>query len=228
MPLRFRYQTFEFGDEDIHLRSLRDTQQFSDPEDEALRLGISAANWALFGVVWDSSQVLARLMLDFDIDGKRILELGCGMALSSLLVNRRGGDITATDYHPEVEEYLRRNTLLNEDAAIPYFRADWQEDESDHGRFDLIIGSDILYESFNLAALARFIQGHAKPNCQVVVVDPGRKQQGRFNQHMSENGFEHRQDKPSDSSFLSRPFSGSILNYRRENPLASPKLTFHD
>ena len=108
VPLRYRYQTFEFGREDIHLRTLRDTQQYSDPAGEAHRLGISAANWSLFGVVWDSSQILARLMVDFEIDGKRILELGCGMALSSLLLNRRGGDITATDYHPEAEAFLKK------------------------------------------------------------------------------------------------------------------------
>lgn len=85
-------------------------------------------------------------MLGFEIDGKRILELGLGMALSSLLVNRRGGDITATDYHPQANPFLLKNTRLNEDSEIPFFRADWDNPESTNGRFDLIIGSDILYE----------------------------------------------------------------------------------
>ena len=61
---------------------------------------------------WDSSQVLARLMVDFNIEGKRILELGCGMALSSLLLNRRGGDITATDYHPQAGVFLLAGLVL--------------------------------------------------------------------------------------------------------------------
>jgi len=178
-------------------------------------LGISSANWALFGVVWDSSQVLARLMVDFDIAGKRILEVGCGMALSSLLLNRRGGDITATDYHPEAGSFLNANTLLNEDRQIPFFRADWDAPEITHGKFDLIIGSDVLYERHKLAALARFVQGHAKPNCEVVVVDPGRKQQGPFNQHMSDYGFQHRKDTPENSAYLDKPFTGSILRYCR-------------
>lgn len=215
VPLRFRYQTFELGNEDIHLRSLRDTQQYSDPLGEAEALGISAANWSLFGVVWDSSQVLAQRMLNFDIKGKRILEFGCGLALSSLLVNRRGGNITATDYHPEAGRFLRVNTRLNKDGEIPFFRSDWAEAGSSHGQFDLIIGSDVLYERDNLHHLARFIEGHADRQCQVLIVDPGRKQQGHFAARMADLGFSHHREAAPDTAYLSKPFSGAILSYRR-------------
>lgn len=212
VPLRFRYQTFEFGGEDIHLRSLRDAQQYDDPDGEAQALGISAANWALFGVVWDSSQILARQMARRDIGGKRILELGCGMALSSLLLNRRGGNITATDYHPEAGVFLQVNTRLNEDREIPFFRADWEDPAFSHGRFDLIIGSDVLYERSMLRPLARFIQNHALNRCDVVLVDPGRKLQGPFTRQMLDYGFSHHSEKPEDSAGL---FKGSVLTYHR-------------
>ena len=215
MPLRFRYQTFEFGSRDVHLRSLRDTQQYSDPGGKALDLGISPANWALFGVVWDSSQVLARLMADFDIDGKRILELGCGMALSSLLLNRRGADITATDYHPEAGTFLESNTLLNQDSNIPFFRADWSQHGSTEGLFDLIIASDVLYENFNLSSLARFVEDHAQPTCDVVIVDPGRKQQGAFSKLMSAYTFTYDREEVRDFPGLKKPFNGSILRFCR-------------
>ena len=43
--VRFRYQTLEFGDVDIHLRTLRDRQQFDDPGGVAEALGISSATW---------------------------------------------------------------------------------------------------------------------------------------------------------------------------------------
>lgn len=218
VPLRYRYQTFELGDEDIHLRTLRDAQQYSDPDGKAHRLGISAANWGLFGVVWDSSQILARLMVDFEIEGKRILELGCGMALSSLLLNRRGGDVTATDYHPEAGVFLKKNTELNEDSDIPFFLADWKSSENCHEPFDLIIGSDVLYESYQLAPLARFIESHSKPICEVILVDPGRKQQGVFQREMSQLGFDHRKEAPADIRFLHKLFTGSILRFNREWP----------
>ena len=36
---RVRYQTFEFDKTDIHVRTLRDNQEFSDDDDVALKLG---------------------------------------------------------------------------------------------------------------------------------------------------------------------------------------------
>ena len=65
--LRVRYQTIEFGTTDIHIRSLRDNQEFSDDKGEAEALGISSASWPLFGIVWPSGEVLAQLMVDYAI-----------------------------------------------------------------------------------------------------------------------------------------------------------------
>jgi len=42
-------------------------------------------------------------MLDYKTEGKRILEIGCGIDLSSLLLNEKHADITVNDDHPEVE-----------------------------------------------------------------------------------------------------------------------------
>jgi predicted nicotinamide N-methyase len=214
-PLRFRYQTLVFGDRDIHLRTLKDTQQFLDPQGEADALGISSANWALFGVVWDSSQVLANFIADFDIAGKRILEVGCGMALSSHLLNQRNADISATDYHPETEGFLRRNTTLNDGRAIPYTRTNWADHDSGLGRFDLIIGSDILYEADHSALLADFIDRHANATSEVLIVDPGRKQHARFSKRMVKCGYTHQQNTPETSDYLKKTFTGVILRYNR-------------
>ena len=49
--VRVRYQTIEIGNTDIHVCTLRDNQQFSDPDDEALNLGICSASWPMFGVI---------------------------------------------------------------------------------------------------------------------------------------------------------------------------------
>ena len=53
--IRISYQTIEFGKIDIHLRTLRNKQEFLDDDDIAKKLGISSAQWSLFGVVWPSS-----------------------------------------------------------------------------------------------------------------------------------------------------------------------------
>lgn len=128
MPaLRIRYQTIEFDQVDIHVRTLRDKQQYLDRDNAAQKLNISSASWPLFGVVWASSRILAELLCDYDIGGKRILEVGCGIGLSSLLLNQRQANITATDHHPEAEHFLSENVKLNQGRAIPFVRTGWAE-----------------------------------------------------------------------------------------------------
>lgn len=212
---RIRYQTIEFDSFDIHVRSLRDKQQYSDPLGEAEALGISSAQWSLFGVVWESSEVLARKMVNFDIKGKRILEVGCGMALSSLLLNHRDADITATDYHPEAGNFLTENTRLNQGRKIPFLRTDWGDLQDGLGSFDVVIGADLLYEKQHIELLSEFINRHANPQCEVLIVDPGRGHHAPFSKKMLTLGYSHSQYKPENTDYLSTPFKGQVLNYLR-------------
>jgi predicted nicotinamide N-methyase len=213
--LRLSYQTVEFGKIDIHLCSLRNRQEFHDPEGVAEDLGISSAQWPIFGVVWPSSRVLAHTICDYNTGSKRILEIGCGMALSSLLLNKQHANITATDYHPETGIFLARNALLNEDQPIAYKQVDWADTDDDLGLFDLIIGSDLLYEEQHIALLAKFIEAHSNPACEVIIVDPGRGRKNKLSARMIEFGFSSRQEKPSHTDYLNEEFKGHILTFAR-------------
>lgn len=214
-PFRVRYQTIEFGDSDIHVRTLRDNQQYADADGVASKLGISSATWPLFGVIWNSGEILAHLMFEHEIAGRRVLEVGCGIALASLVLNHRQADITATDYHPEVENFLLQNVQLNQGKKIPFVRTGWEDEDCGLGEFDLIIGSDLLYERGHVEILAAFVDRHAKPHCEVLLVDPGRGHHARFSKQMVSLGYSHSQSKPENVEYLSHPFRGQVLRYRR-------------
>ncbi|EWH10216.1 histidine kinase [Catenovulum agarivorans DS-2] len=213
--LRLNYQTIEFGEIDIHLCTLRNTNEFYDPEGLALKAGICSASWPIFGVVWPSSVVLAQFMLNFNTTSKRVLEIGCGIALSSLLLNKQNTDITATDYHPEVAGFLQRNVLLNGDESIAYEQIDWTSDSDNLGLFDVIIGSDLLYEDAHIDLLASFIQRHAKSSCEVVIVDPGRGRKNKLSKNLVNYGFSSSQSQPSEVAPQAAGFKGYILEYVR-------------
>lgn len=213
--VRTRYHTIEFGDVDIHVRTLRDKQQYCDDGGIAEKLGISSATWSLFGVVWDSSEVLARFMFDYTVEGRRILEVGCGIGLASLVLNHRLADITATDYHPEAEQFLLENVQLNNRKAIPFVRTGWGDKDSGLGEFDLVIGSDLLYQGNHVELLAGFIDQHAMPHCEVIIVDPGRGYHARFSKKMVSLGYSHFQCKPERVDYLDAPFHGQFLHYNR-------------
>lgn len=213
--IRVRYRTIEFGDTDVHVRTLRDRQQYSDDQGLAAKIGISSANWPLFGLIWDSGEVLAHFMFDYRVVGMRILEVGCGIALASLVLNNRLMDITATDYHPEAENFLQKNVALNGGRKIPFVRTGWGNKNSRLGEFDLIIGSDLLYESGHVELLSGFIDQHAKQTCDVILVDPGRGHHARFSKKMVSLGYSHSQAKPENVDYLAQSFQGLILRYHR-------------
>ena len=182
-------------------------------------MGISPASWSLFGVIWDSSVVLAHLVLEMDIQGARILELGCGIGLPSHILNLRKANITATDVHPCAEEFMDQNTLLNDCRKIPFVQTSWLDIDSDLGRFDVIIGSDLLYERDHVEQLSSFIERHSMPNNKVVIVEPGRFLHDRFSREMKKQGYGFHKRRPEVNRFLDKPFKGMVLTYERLNAL---------
>ena len=147
---------------------------------------------------------------------KRILEVGCGLAVSSLLLNKKFADITATDYHPEAEKFLQRNTLLNEGKSIAFERVAWDDKNDSLGLFDLIIGSDLLYEDGHVQLLSNFIEKHSKPVCEVIMVDPARGRKNKLSSRMMEFGYSSDHHKPSRTDgYLDQKFKGHILKFNR-------------
>lgn len=213
--LRLKYQTIEFGKTDIHVCGLRNKQEFSDPERVAEKLGISSSHWPIFGLLWPSSIVLADYLLEFDTDNKRILEVGCGLALSSLLLNNQGNDVTATDHHPEVDRFLKRNTLLNNDPDIPFERVDWADEKDNLGLYDLIIGSDLLYEDEHIELLANFFNNHAQNVSEIILVDPSRGRKNKLIQKLESFGFKSSISKVQASEKLPDDYKGFVLSFKR-------------
>ena len=80
----------------------------------------------LFGLLWPSGAELAACLARRPVRaGERILELGCGLALASLVGHRRGADVTASDCHPLAPGFLAENLRLNALAPMKYRHGHW-------------------------------------------------------------------------------------------------------
>ncbi len=179
----------DIADRTWRLRVLSDRQQYHDPDGAHEAAGVIPAHWSLFGVTWDAGLVLARLMIEEPIDGRRILELGAGLGLPSLVLHARGADVTPTDVHPMAAKFFADNLKLNGLPDLEFRHADWRETCENLPRFDLIVASDVLYDPSDVAPLATFLQHHCKESGSILMTDPGRKHMGRFNRRMTEAGF---------------------------------------
>ena len=213
-----KVQNYVIAGSNYQIRSLKDVQQFYDPLDIAKNKGINSAIWPLFGVVWPSELILAEIIGRLPLAGLRVLEVGCGLGLASLVASRMGACITAGDYHPLAEEFLLQNSLLNQLPNIKFINTDWRKLESDCEKFDLIIGSDLLYEPNHPALLSAFINHHAALNVQVILTDPGRQGANKFTQKMELLGYSSSRKTVAPQLIGEALYRGKELHFRRSEP----------
>jgi predicted nicotinamide N-methyase len=207
--------TLRIGETDFRIRTLLDRQQFSDPEGKAAALGISSASWPMFGMYWPSGRVLAEVMCRFPIAGKRILEMGCGIGLASLVAKQRGGDITASDHHPLAREFLDHNSDLNHLPRIDFQGASFEGPNPGLGKFDLILGSDILYERQHPAVVSAFLERHMNATSEFLLADPGRGRCGQLSRRLEDQGYAHEEERRPFEPGETAPFKGRIVRYWR-------------
>ena len=77
------------------------------------------------------------------VAGRRVVELGCGLGLPSLVAAALGAEVTATDWAADAVELLQENAARNGLALRAEVR-DWREPWPE--RFDIALAADVLYE----------------------------------------------------------------------------------
>lgn len=127
----------------------------------------------------------------FELDGKRVLEIGCGIGLTSIVLHNMGIDITASDYHPLARKFLDENILNNELSPIKFQTGNWEAENPLLGEYDLIIGSDVLYEPAHAESVSRFIDYHSSIEVEVIIIDPNRGNRANFTKKMITLGYTH-------------------------------------
>lgn len=142
-------------------------------------------------LLWESSVALAKVLAKRDrpgLEGRTVLELGCGVGLAGLVAAAHGARVVMTDYLPVAvaiaAENARRNALQNVETQL----ADWR-DLSGAQRFDLIIGADIAYETEMHGALLKVLATSLLPHGEVLLADPSRDQGAEFTGHLTAIGW---------------------------------------
>lgn len=140
-----------------------------------------------FGIFWHASEALGVYLNDHPevVKGKTVLELGCGLGFPSMVAAHLGGKVLATDFHPLVAEYFARNCLHSQ-VESGYQRLNWREETA--GKYDVVMGSDVLYESQHPKDVANALLKFVKPGGKILLSDPGRNYLPKFLQAMKDAG----------------------------------------
>jgi ETFB lysine methyltransferase len=138
--------------------------------------------------VWPSARVLAERVATMPVDDRRFLELGCGAGLVSVAAAIAGFDVTATDYYDEALRFTALNVLMNTGALIDTRIGDWRRFPHDIGRFELVVGSDVLYEQPHAGLIAGVLDRTLTARGSAIIADPGRIAAPQFVDECKERG----------------------------------------
>jgi predicted nicotinamide N-methyase len=125
----------------------------------------------LWAKIWEASAILIQHMADLTVAPKRrILELGSGIGVAGVAAASMGHDITLTEYDSDALNFLRANIQINNCKHVPVLHLDWFKPELE-GCFDLIIGSEVVYQERAVNALGDIFQRFLSPQGKVVLAE---------------------------------------------------------
>lgn len=158
-------------------------------EDET-RAIVRKTNRLPYGVsLWPSGIALAHevAVRAEEFRGRSILELGAGVGLPGIVAASFGARVVQTDREEMALHLARRNAGRNELPSIESRLADWTE-WAEGGRFDWILGADVLYGDSVHPHLRRIFETNLAAGGRILLADPFRPGAVAFLQSLEADG----------------------------------------
>ncbi|MEZ6124405.1 MAG: methyltransferase domain-containing protein [Planctomycetaceae bacterium] len=132
-----------------------------------------------WGILWEAASAMSACVLKLPWKpNQTALELGCGSGLVGIAAGLAGLTVCFSDYVPEAVELAIRNAALNGMPAAEGLVLDWRQ--SCRRQFDIVLASDVLYETGLHQPLLNLASQVMIPNGRWLIGDPGRPQARDF------------------------------------------------
>jgi predicted nicotinamide N-methyase len=158
-----------------------DEAQFLNQESQRLPYGV---------VLWPAAVALAHELASRadELRGVKVLELGAGTGLPGIVAASFGAKVVQTDRQSLAMHVCQLNCQRNGVTQIEHRIADWTAWE-DTDRYDLIIGSDIIYADTMHPHLRRIFESNLKPGGKILLADPFRADSLKLLEAMEADGW---------------------------------------
>lgn len=176
--------------------------------------GVIDPFWA---TTWRAAAGLDRYLDRLDLQGTRILELGCGTGHVGLAASHRGADVTLTDGVSDPLLLVHLSTWERRQRCHVR-RLRFGIDRLAEPRFPLILGSDVTYLRNLWPELEQCLRDHLEPGGEVLLSDPYRLIANEFRDWVQTRGWhytEHRIELEDDPAHPIR-----VMQLRPQNGAA--------
>lgn len=134
-----------------------------------------------WNIVWPTGLALARYLAAQlpaeQLRGRRVLVVGCGVGLESVVLAKLGARVSALDHVADALALLDLNCTLNGVSAMHTICCCLHDPSSIQtlGSYDWIVGGDVHYEPENARWVRALLQTVLAPHGRAVFADPFRE-----------------------------------------------------
>ena len=147
-------------------------------------------NFPLWAKIWEASLILADYLAAMPFKPeKRFLEIGAGLGVVGIVAASFGHNIIMTEYNKDARNFARANAQKNlsrEHPNLQIVKLDWNKPHIT-GRFDYIIGSEVIYNQKDFKPLLKLFRDYLKPGGEVILSEGIRKTSLEFFKKMEES-----------------------------------------
>ena len=169
--------------------------------------------------LWESSVVLTRFVLKNShlFENKNIIELGtgCGLLGISILKKINVKYYTFSDYNDDVLNNLKENIKINKINNKNYeiLKLDWKDYNTFNNKYDIIIGSELIYQGGNIKELVLLINKILNENgiCYICMPEQ-RSMTNQFLEYLNENNLNYKKEYFNDNDLF-----GDVIKDKEKN-----------
>lgn len=183
-------ETFRFGNHQLKIKRISDLDKLIDQiSDKEFEKDERLPYWA---ELWPSAIGLCRFLAGHEelIRNKSVLELGCGLGLTSLIISAlKPHRFLATDYEPNALRMTELNFKLNDLQPPSTAILDWRAPRLNE-QFEIIAASDVAYEERFFEPLVHLFGKFMRPGGQIILAEPSRSIAQKFFDLLKSYGYQ--------------------------------------
>jgi predicted nicotinamide N-methyase len=144
-------------------------------EHPAVRARFSNGEYLPYWVdLWPSARMLAKVILrEKWVIRSRALEIGCGLGLPGVVGLAAGLQVTFSDCDRTALHFAAQNAQTNGFRDFELLPLDWNHPPQGF-TFPVVFGSDLIYETRNVAPLVELIERVLEPGGMCLITDQDR------------------------------------------------------